>query len=327
MPTLKDIAQLAGVNTTTVSKALRNSTDISSETRETIMRLAHELGYQPKHPLQPLPSPQSKQVGVVCPFDTGLLGALNGFLLDAGYHSLMLLSNFDIEHDMNMLRRLAPNVDGLIYWNTLGSPIASLDVLNFARPIVVVSPKLQSDRYDILCTDEHSGYRQAVDHLVSLRHRRIGFLGDTYSFVRLPYIQEECRRTGLELHEKSIVISPNLREHNCGYEMVMQLMSQREPPTAIFAQYDNIALGAMRRLQEEGISVPEDVSIIGFDESSYCPYLTPQLASIENHNSEIASIAVKILKRKMLDPDYRAVQAVSVKASYHPRESVGPPRE
>ena len=108
--------------------------------------------------------------------------------------------------------------------------------------------------------------------------------------------------------------------------MVMQLMNLDEPPTAIFAQYDNIALGAMRRLREEGISVPDDVSIIGFDDKEYCGFLTPRLSSIENQCAEIASIAVKILKRKMLDPDYRAVQTVSVKATYHPRESVAPPR-
>ena len=178
MPTLKDIARLAGVNATTVSKALRNSTDISSETREAIMRLARELGYQPKHPLQTKPSPQTRQVGIVCPPDGGIINALSSFLFNDGYNSVVISGNFDIKHDIDMLHRLAPTVDGLIYWNTLGSLITSLDIINFSKPIVVLQPKLQSDRYDVLYTDEQSGFRQAIDHLVSLKHRRIGFLGD-----------------------------------------------------------------------------------------------------------------------------------------------------
>lgn len=323
MAKMKDIAELAGVNVTTVSKALRGSSDISKETSARIWTLAQQLGYQPKH-MKEKSEPHIVRIGVVCPAAGGMMNLIFNSLHDANYEMVAVVSHFDAEFERKMIRELADDVDGIIYLNSMGEPLENVYI---HKPIIVVGPKFRCDYYDWLSVDEASGYRQAIDHLSSLGHRRFGFIGDRFFKPRLSLVQEQIARCGLELRDEHIVIDHERRHLKCGYHAVERLTRLgNDMPTAFIAQYDDVAFGAIERMRELGIRVPEDVSVIGFDDMDYCKHFRPKLSSICSHEDKVAEIATGIMKKKIRDPLYGAIQTVEVKTTYTPRESTGIPR-
>ena len=321
MVRMKDIAQLAGVNITTVSKALRGSSDISKETSVRIWELAKQLGYQSKHAKKEKSGSNVIRVGFVCHAAGQMTNHMVTPMQEAGYEMVVFISGFDVEKEKSMVCQMDEDMDGIIYLNVLGAP---LDDIHVSKPLVVIGPELYSDCYDVLKVDEISGYRQAIDHLVSLGHKRFGFIGDRFYAVRLKYIRAELERRGLELPEKWVSVEQKHRHLPCGYYGFEKIAKQDDMPTAILAQYDDVAYGAIERMRELGIRVPEDMSVVGYDGVDYCNYLRPKLSSICGYEWESAKIATGIMKKKIQDPQFRAVQTVEVKAKYIARESVGP---
>ena len=323
MITLKDIAAKAGVNVTTVSKALRNSTDLNSETKARIIALAREMGYITKQKAYAdANNDRVKRIGVITNGSGTFIAAIQEDISRAGYGMLVMIRAIDSDEPAEpMMEHLAADTAGIIYQDGLGRSIGSYhpDI-----PMVMIGPNIQSDHYDVVMVDEQAGYRQAIAQLMEYGHRKIGFVGDKYSDPRLSYIRKELQVHGLQMSEDSIVINRELRHFPCGYESARHFMEMKDPPTAIIAQYDDVALGLIRRFNENGLSVPNDFSVLGFDACAYCGFTTPKLATIKDMESEQAHIAMRILKHKIEDADNNTIQSVSVRANYIPNESIGP---
>ncbi|MEA4823838.1 MAG: LacI family DNA-binding transcriptional regulator [Clostridiaceae bacterium] len=322
MITLKDIARETGVNMTTVSKALRGAGDLNPETARRIREKAAELGYlvrERKNGVQ-------RTVGVICPELMGsyyarIASTISTELREHGLEMLLSVSNFNTEKEERLLEAFTErNLAGIICV-TESDLRRALSRIPASVPTVVIAANYSLEDRDLICVDEHAGMRRIAEYLTELGHTRIAFAGTSYGEKRLEYLNQELSLRGLKAAHNLCV--SGARHSQCGYEVTSCILERLPLPTAIVAEYDDVALGVMRRLGEAGLRVPEDISVTGFDNADFCAYLPVTLTSVDSYVGELCSIAVGTLMKKLEDPSYRIVQSISVKPTIVIRDSTG----
>ncbi len=332
MATLADIARLLNVNKTTVSKALRGSSDISRETREKVLRAAGEMGYRPRARAE---GNAGGMIGLICPeivshHYSRLVTSIDARLRQKGFLPHILLTGFSPALEENALRALAGlRVAGVVCITEqpdIGASVAGAFGLS-GVPVVILGLNYESPEHDVLSVDEMSGIAGAVDQLLRGGHRRIAFIGEPLTDGRLNCFRTALRERGAACPE-ALMMFRNERGESCGYNGMRALLAlpEGERPTAVVAAYDTIALGAFRAIAERGLRVPEDISLTGFDDADFCPYLPVSLSSVSCNVEEMGRVAVAILLRKVRDRGFRLRQAVKIHAKFLPRESVAPVR-
>jgi DNA-binding LacI/PurR family transcriptional regulator len=328
MVTLNEIAKRAGVTSSTVSKALRGSDDINKETASQIIALANELGYTKKRRdyLKDL------CVGIICPeivsnYYARIVSTITGLFREKKIETFITISEFSGDREGALLRQLIDNQMSAIICITeqgILSPLIRENMSLYNIPILQIALNFHSIGHDNICVDERIGVELAINHLIQLGHREIAFFGDEFSGRRKEYFQEALQSH--RLSHKNIFIS-ELRYWQAGYNLAEQLLSDKKKKsiTAIMAEYDDIALGSMRRFTEAGLKIPDDYSIVGFDDAKYCRYLPVSLTTIESHVEEMCGIAFNTLYKKILDPDFKVIQNISISPDLVYRESTGSP--
>ena len=323
MVTILDIAKKANVNKSTVSKALNNSGDISFETASYIRAVAKELGYERRF----RKSSAQKTIGIITAeiddaYYSGLVEKIMSTAQTQGYICCVLTSNYDPESEENAVRYMIDkNVSGVFLGLSIGGQTNRFCDRFKECGIPVVAVAEESDEFEIdkIWINDKDGVDQAVEHLVSLGHERIAYIGDKYGLKRLESFKSAMLKRNLPVLD-GLVSLQSERKFECGYRGVKELLLTNQNFTAIFAQYDDIAIGAMRALAESGISVPNEVSIIGADDTKYCSYITPTLTSINCNSDFLCQVAFKILENKINKKD-KSIQSVLIKPKLVVRES------
>ena len=321
-----DIASKLGLNKTTVSKALRGSSDISEKTRASVLKAALELGYDKAKPIK-VEQFERKKVAILCPeiveyYYSKITTSLYEQLWEAGYDPSVYITGFSAERESTLLAQA-------VEFKAVGVVLLTehADVTEAARKalgkeqiaLVVIGLNYEAGVYDVISVDEKYGIEKAVSHLLALKRRHFAFIGDKYGEKRLLFLKNALQAAGFALSRE--FTSPNLRHEVCGYVGMAELLKSGERPDVIFAEYDAIAVGAFRAMCEADIRVPEDIALLGFDNVPYCEYLPVTLSSIDNHIEEMCNIALAILKKKIVDPDFKVVQTVAITPEYIIRES------
>ena len=314
MPTIDDIAKIAKVNKSTVSKALKNSPDLNKETVRRIRKIAGEIGYE-KHFRKGAPN---KVLGIVCPEidDAFYSQMINGLVRRAereGYKCVILSDNFDFEAEKSSVEYLTEkNVAGIFIVNA--EVLKGYDFYEIVKecsvPIVRVSADRNNDVCDNIWINEKAGIEDAIEHLVSLGHREIAFIGDCYGKFRLACLKEAMNERGLVFDDGLCFLGA--RRFDSGYSGIKNMLSCGKKFTAVFAQYDDVALGVIKALREEGLIVPDDVSVIGFDDAHYCDFINPALTTINSKVENLCEIAFALLNKKISGKS-GAIQYVLVK--------------
>jgi LacI family transcriptional regulator len=291
--TQDDVASLAGVSRSTVSIVLNNRTKrritISEETRQKVWDAAAQLGYEPNALARSLRSGQSYSIGVLVPdlFNHHYLEILEGIeqeLTSQGYHLTLVVTNFDPDRERSCFRSLfQQRLDGLVLMPTfldqMPDEVATLAELG--RPAVILMHG-EGDNNQVT-SDIRGGAEALMDHLLSLGHRRIGFVNG----VARPVMTEDRQTVYLEkLGAAGIPVDPDLLVRcgttmTHGYEAAIQLLSLETPPTAIWTINDVLAVGARRAIDDMGLRVPEDVALAGCDGTALAAQMTPALTTIE----------------------------------------------
>jgi DNA-binding LacI/PurR family transcriptional regulator len=204
------------------------------------------------------------------------------------------------------------------------SPLIRETIALNSIPILQIAMNQRSAGHDNICVDENAGITMIINHLIQLGHREIAFLGERYAERRMQYFKNAMKDHGLN---DSTVLITQTRHWQAGYELADQLLTKykKQKITAVVAEYDDIALGAMRRFKEAGFRVPDDLSIVGFDDANYCRYLPIALTTVESHIDEMCEIALDILYKKIQNPQYRVVQNISIVPDLIYRESTSAP--
>jgi LacI family transcriptional regulator, galactose operon repressor len=332
--TIREIAELAGVSIATVSRVVNGRDDVSQETRELVARIIEEQGYTANRSARSLSAGRTGLVGMLVPllypvyFSAILSGAAEA-LYEQDLRLLLSPTQHEHDREVSLLDRLMDGIaDGALIVLPEESSEELEHLLEQGYRFVVVDPRLPLDeRIPCVSAAHGSGADQAMRHLLELGHRRIGALTGPRGWVAT-----EDRRRGYyaALAAARIMPDPELEvESNFeiagGLRAAGHLLDLPEPPTAIFAFNDNLAIGAIAAARERALRVPEDVSVVGFDDVEHATIVTPALTTVRQPLAEMGRMAVSILGR-LLDNQRLETLRVELGTRLVVRGSSAPPR-
>ncbi len=337
-PTLKDIAAAAGVSLGTVSNALGQRKGVSDTVRKNVLRIAQELGYaRVLYPIRAvLRLVVFKRHGMVVgdtPFFSALIEGLEKQSRAMGHD--LAVSHFSAsDDDRRELARLLETdyTEGFIVLAT-EMRTDDLEILSRARkPVILLDSRFRDCPYDSILINNTDAAYMATRHLAEQGHTRIGHLHSSVAINnfrdRETGYREAMRHADLEPEDRYRVdLEPTL---DGAYRDMKAVLARSDAdgtgsglPTAFFADNDIIAYGAMKAMQEQGVRIPEDVSLIGIDDMPFCEMTRPRLSTIRVYKQKIGGLAVRRLMEK-INGD-RTVLTIEVGTKLIPRESVSPP--
>jgi DNA-binding LacI/PurR family transcriptional regulator len=336
--TIKDIAKKAGVSHSTVSRALRGSPLINEETAGRIRQAAGDLGYLPSAAARSLKTHRSQVLGVVVssmddPFFSEILQGIEDGVQESGYSLFIATSQRDPLRERKIVQALVEHrADGVIICSSSFSAEQGRQLLQYGLPIVVVNNQAAEDfRYSIY-HDDLDGSRQLTRHLIQLGHKRIAYLGNSLSgrttLDRLAGYRLEMEAAGLPILPGDIHQVPG-GDPKAGRTGLAHFLCLPQPPTALLCFNDMLAIGALKGLQEAGISVPGNFSIAGFDNIPFSEFTDPALTTFDQPKqfigAEAAHLVLDLLKTpgdplRPPQPEIRILQG-----SLLVRQSTAPP--
>ena len=313
MSTIKHVAARAGVSFTTVSHVVNRTRPVSDSARARVERAIAELGYRPSAVARALKTSQTRIVGVLVPNITNpFFSELTRGIEDAcernGYAVFLCNGDDDFDRQGRSLETLFERrVDGVILATPTGSSAALAKRIGQAQVSTVLVDRsvagIEADRVRI---DHGAGARLAVEHLLSLGHRRIACISGPLSFAasraRLAGWRRALARAGIEPREDWLV-EGDFRAGS-GHDLARTLIARGEV-TAIFASNDLLAIGALRAAAEERVSVPGRLSVIGFDGIEMGAYTYPALTTVGYSIREIGAMAATVLMQRIAGPGAR----------------------
>ena len=325
MAKLKDIAKIAGVSISTVSKVLNGSNEIKGETRNKILQIANDVkyGFKADHVRQ---SGASKVIGVICPelgsnYYIQLVNSISDYITTAGYCLMLGVTGFDAKKEGLLLKEFTKKgVDGIIFITENEKVKQIFENTGQSIPIVMIANETDYENIDYIKIDDSFGVELAVNHLIRLGHKKIAYIGDHLTEGRYTAYRKTMLANGIDTQEKMVIRSA-LRFEEGGYRAMKELLGGGEVLTAVFAAYDDLAIGAMRASSEAGVNIPDDISIVGFDNVIVAPYLKSGLTTVSNPIKEMADTSVDILLRRINSSDARAVQNIVLKPNLVIRET------
>lgn len=337
-PTQSDVARRAGVSRATVSYVLNGLADdgrvqILEETRSRVLGAIAELGYEPDARAQALRSGSTKTIALLipdirnphfCEFANGVEESARA----AGYHMLLSSTTLNDEYAVGVFKGLAQRrFDGLIITGAfILESTEAQEVLARVRqrslPIVEMG---ELYGVDSISTDYREATKEVVSYLLSLGHRRIGFVYGVGShglgIDRLEPFQESLNMAGIPVEQDSIVECGPTTED--GYQAAMKLLNLAQRPTALIVINDLLAIGVLRAAADLGLRVPDDLSVTGYDDISMANYLTPRLTTVTKNAFAGGRKAFDLLLARIQNPGMPR-QVIHDSATLIARESTGP---
>ena len=325
---IKDIAKAAGVSPSTVSRALSDHPRISDETKERIRRLAQEMGYTPSLLARSLVTRDTATIGVVItmasdPFLTHLVTSIEEVAQEQGYSVLMSSSYLDPDRELEVVGAFhGRRTRGII---VIGSQVDTGYLqLRDRFPLPVVLTNCRTYPYSV-STDNVAGARRAVEHLVQLGHRRIAYIANRCTQRsnrdRLTSYQQVLAANGIPVNEDLIIEGDGTLQG--GNAAARILLSRTHPPTAVFCFNDMTAIGVLSGLQQAKIQVPEEISVVGFDDVEFAAHCYPRLTTIRQSTDLMGQRLIHMLLE--LIQGQEDVESEVLPAELVIRDSTGPP--
>ncbi len=302
--TIYDVAKHAGVSTATVSKVLNGTGRISKDTSLRVTQAIEELQFRPSILASALKKNQTFSIGLLVPditnpFYAELTRAIEDEALSRDYFVLVCSTDNRAQREQKQIELLLrKQLDGLIIATTNGMNDKMLAILKKSGlRIVFIDRVLPNLPYSTVATDHYAGSYQATEHLIQLGHRDIALFAEPLylqpSLERVRGFSAAREAHGLP-HDASSILSQGYGI-KAGYELAQQLILNREIPTAVFATNDLIALGAMQRFQEERISIPDQLSIVGYDDIQMAKIASPPLTTVAQPFSKMCKLAINYI--------------------------------
>ncbi|HEX2963722.1 MAG TPA: LacI family DNA-binding transcriptional regulator [Ignavibacteriales bacterium] len=308
--TLNDIALKSGVSITTVSRVLNNKHEkyrISTETKKNVLKAAKDLRYRPNELARGLRLKKTHTVGLVVPdisnpFFAYITHTIQSYMYQSGYSLIICVTNENIETEIRQIDLLrSKGVDGYIIMPVGQKADHLQELLSYNKPLVLLDRCLEDMNANAVVVDNYAGAYKATEHLIENGHRRIaivqGLLNTYTNNARLNGYKDALKDHNIPIQERYIV-GNDFRKEN-GYIETKLLLSLTDPPSAIFTTSDLITLGAMQAIFEEKCTIPDDISIVAFDDIDFAPYLVSPLTVIRQPKELMGEVAVKLLTEEM----------------------------
>lgn len=329
---IKDIARAANVSYSTVSRALRHSELVHPETRARVLRWAEKLNYTANSIARGLVTRQTRTVGLVVtsiadPFLGEVVDGIEKVALRHGYSVFLSNGRSDPEQEIAVLQSFKERrVDGVLVFATRMSSLHMERLRQLDVPIVLINnlnPLREDARIRSISIDNLGGSRMAVEYLIRLGHRRIGYItdekGDQSNRDRLAGYRSALLEAGLPLQERLIVEGDETPEG--GVRAVERLLGRKIPFTALFCYNDRSAIGVLKALREAGLQVPRDISVVGFDDIFLASWI--DLTTVRQPKSEMGGLAMEMMLKLIAGEEL--VANVTVPGELILRGSAGPP--
>lgn len=309
MATIRDVAQLAGVSTATVSHVLNNTRAVSEQARDRVVSAMEQLNYQPNAVARSLRVSETLTIGLIVPdvelpFFAWVARSIENAARDVGYNVILCNSGWSLKQELLYLDNLrARRVDGLICISVLLTNEHVAPLLKRHMPVVWFEQARTDGISDAVVIDNHRGAYDATMHLVAQGHRRIGcVLGLGQALLtadRIKGYRRALSDSGIAFDESLLCTGDY--EPSAGLAGAHQLLSMPKPPTAIFAFNDMMALGALQAANERGLRVPDQIALIGFDGIPLTEYTSPPLSTVRQPIPEMSRIAIDMLLDRIND--------------------------
>mgnify|MGYP001822209751 FL=1 len=308
---IKDIAQAANVTPGTVSRALRDSPRVSSETKKRIQQIADQMGYSPDAQARSLVEGRTRTIGVVVttmtdPFIGGIVQAIETTAQDHGYSVILASSNDLSEREIAAAETLqSKRVDGVIVTSSRVGVLHQGRLERLGVPVVLINSLVQHQgRYTFsIGVDNRLGGFQATEHLLQLGHRRIAYVAApddrSDSLERLTGYHEALARAGID-PDPALQVRGTGRAGG-GERALPLLQALPEPPTAVFCYNDMTAIGLIHAAHAAGLSLPQDLAIVGFDDIVFAPYIHPALTTVAQPVVELGKGAMEMVLSLLSD--------------------------
>lgn len=306
MATMKDIARLAQVSTSTVSHVINNSRFVSDEIREKVQRVVKELNYTPSALARSLKVNETKTIGMLVtatsnPFFAEVMAGVELYCQQHHYNLIIATTDGDnerLQHHLQML--IQRKVDGLLLMCG-DARFSSAESLNIPLPLVVVDWWFTELNADKIFENSTSGGYLATKTLIEAGHSKIAIITGN---LKKSLAQNRLKGYKKALAEANIPLNPNwiIESHfdfAGGVAGMNILLSLADKPTAVFACSDTIAVGAYQAIWQKGLRIPQDISIIGYDDIELAKYLSPPLSTISQPKAELGKLAVESLLKRI----------------------------
>ncbi|QPC83744.1 LacI family DNA-binding transcriptional regulator [Phototrophicus methaneseepsis] len=332
--TIRQISEAAGVSVATVSRALNGSDHpVNAETQKRILEIAQKLGYHPNHIARSLRTDRSPIIGIICDditsaFTTKIVRGVQDRLKEDGYFCVVINTDWDPASEQRAIQDLTGYlIEGIIFAETVHQSASDELKLN-DKKCVFVHRLFPKGFPNSVIPDELYGSRLAVNHLIQLGHKRIGYLNGPEQF----YSSEE-RFLGYKtmLEDSGIAFDPTLVANGDfgteqGYVAASQLLDLPEPPTAIFAANDLMAIGTIYAAQDRGLRIPDDLALVGYDNQYISTISRPSLTTVSLPCFEMGRASAELLLA-LLNDEAADSQEIKVKGELLIRESCGAARD
>jgi LacI family transcriptional regulator len=317
--TIRDVAEAAGVSVSTVSRVLNDKDDVAPETYEKVQGVIQQMGYTSSLAARSMRSRHTNVIGLIVPdvadpFTIQVMRGVNRAIASFDYDLIAYTSGSIRRHSTAERERYFVSLlngsitDGIV----IVTPYATS--FSTAAPVVAVDPNNESPDCPSVISTNHAGALAAMEYLIGLGHRRIGFVGgrpDLQSAKRrLRGYLDALAQAGIP-PEQALIEEGDFTT-DMGRLCAQRLLSLPEPPTAIFAANDQSAIGTMEAVREAGLRIPGDLSVVGFDNIPESAYINPSLTTVDQFIDRLGSVATEMLidliQGKLLDSDQYKVE-------------------
>ncbi len=303
MVTIRDVAERAGVSATTVSHVINRSRPVSDDLTERVLAAMRELGFRPNALARSLRRKQTHTFGIIVPdsanpFFAEVARGIETASFASGYSVILCNSDGDADRELLYLDLLTQKqVDGIFLVASGDASEHTARLQDRTIPIVLIDRELPAPNIDCVVIDNVEGSRLATQHLVDLGHRRIACItrlgASSPGAERLAGYQRALADAGIEYNER-FVLDGSFHDRD-GYLAAQALLAQDEPPTAIFAANDLMAMGAIAAACQANIVVPHQLSVVGFDNIHLAEFFNPPLTTVAQPKHELGVIAAQML--------------------------------
>jgi LacI family transcriptional regulator len=319
---MKDIAKELGVSVVTISKVLREHPDISDETRERVLKYVKKVDYQPNILARGLVTGRSYLVGLIVPdllhpFFAEIAKSLSREIGVKGYSLIIASSEEDPELEAREIRQLqARHLDALVVASCALNNISIDQLALHSNPYVLIDRNFSKVKSNFVGTDDEAVGRIATEHLIRMGCRRVAHISgrsNSTGHGRLKGYQAALQAHGIRYREEYVVSRPHVDADSTdqGKQAMQMLLERKVPPDGVFCYNDPLAIGAMEKIFEAGLSVPNDIAVIGCGNLHYDSSLRVPLSSIDQQSSNIGrragEVVLEIIESKVPKPPQKIV--------------------
>lgn len=319
-PTIRDVAAAAGVSYQTVSRVINDRPDVADDTRRRVLAVIEQLRYQPSAVARGLASRRTRTLGLITQdfsdyFFTQVIVGAEAEARRHGYHLILGSTERNPGDEPEYLRLLTEReVEGILFArpSTEGDAQHVRWLIERNTPLVTTSYSIPGEQLMVVDIDNVDGGRQAGECLLEAGHTEIGMIAGPAGWKS---VQDRSCGCALALGASGLECGPDRTEHGdwsyeSGFWAARRLLDRGARFTALFAHNDRMAIGAMRALREAGLAIPDDVALVGYDDTPPASYSYPPLTTVHQPMQEVGKLAVQLLFRMIEDPEIQRVETL-----------------